>query len=209
LPIGRFLKSNSRGGNRVILVVSIQETLQMRLFAKVLTVCCVLLGLSSYTSISAQEPKNKTDRSKVRVGTFDSRLVATAYVRSESFQRRLARMHADLKDAKASGDEKRVKQLEAEGPALQDLIHKQGFSTWPVHDILQTIKEQMPGIAEQARVDMLVSKWDVVFQRKDVEMIDVTDLMVEPFSPTEETRKVLASLRKQDPVPLAELKKHE
>ena len=181
----------------------------MRPFAKVFTVCCVLAALSSYTGISAQETEIKPDRSKVRVGTFDSRLVATAYVRSQSFQRRVAKMQADLKDAKAGGDAKRVKQLEAEGPALQDLIHKQGFSTWPIHDILQSIKEEMPAITKQAKVDMLVSKWDVVFQRKDVELIDVTDLMVEPFSPTEETRKILASLRKQDPVPLDQLKKHK
>lgn len=85
----------------------------MRPFAKVFTVCCVLSGLSSYTGISAQETETKPDRSKVRIGTFDSRLVATAYVRSQSFQRRLAKMQADLKGAKAAGDEKRVKQLEA------------------------------------------------------------------------------------------------
>ena len=177
--------------------------------AKVFTVWFVLSALLPYTGISAQETETKPERSEVRVGTFDSRLVATAYVRSPLFRQRLAKMQAGLKDAKASGDEKRVKQLEAEGPALQDLIHKQGFSTWPVHDILETIKEELPEIAKQAKIDVLVSKWDVAFQRKDVELIDVTDLLVEPFSPTEETRKILASLRKQDPVPLDQLETHE
>lgn len=171
----------------------------MRILATALSICCVISGLASYTEVAAEETKTE---SKVRVGTFDSRLVATAYVRSESFQQRIAKMHADLKEAKASGDEKRVKQLEAEGPALQDLIHKQGFSTWPVHNILQTIEDKLPEIAKQAGVDVIVSKWDVVYQRQGVEPVDVTDLLVARFSPTEETRSILEGLRKKDPVPL-------
>lgn len=175
---------------------------------KMLTVCCLLSGLWS-TGLAGQEPETKSDPPKIRVGTFDSRLVTTAYVRSPIFQRRLANMQAELKDAQASGDAKRVKQLQAEGPALQALIHKQGFSTWPIHDILETIKDQLPDIAAQAKVDVLVSKWDIVFQRQDVETIDVTDRLVEPFSPSEETRKILASLRKRAPVPLDTFEKQK
>jgi hypothetical protein len=89
---------------------------------------------------------------------------------------------------------------------LQDLIHKQGFSTWPVHDILQNIKGEIPDIAAKAHVDMIVSKWDVVFQRDGDETVDVTDLMVAPFTPNEETRKILDSLRRTDPIPTERLK---
>jgi hypothetical protein len=174
----------------------------MNRLAIVITVCCMATPLASHRAIFADE----TNNSKVRVGTFDSRLVATAYVRSEAFQKRLAKLHADLKEAKTSGDEKRIRQLEAKGPALQTLIHKQGFSTWPVHDILRTIKDEIPGIAKQANVDVVVSKWDVVFQRKDVKFVDVTDLMVAPFHPTEETRKILEDLANKDPVPLEQLR---
>ncbi|WP_442511536.1 hypothetical protein SH528x_003217 [Novipirellula sp. SH528] len=181
----------------------------MRLFAKFIAVGCVLSVLSSCPGISAQESETKSDPSRVRVGTFDSRLVATAYVRSQAFQQRLAKMQSDLKDAKASGDEKRIKQLEADGQALQGLVHKQAFSTRPVHDILETIKEKMPEIAKQAEVDVVVSKWDFVFLGKDVDAVDITDLMVEPFFPTDETLKVLASLRERDPVPLDEISKHK
>ena len=181
----------------------------MSRIAVALTVCFMLSGFATYTPTAGQELDSKPDGMKLRVGTFDSRLIATAYVRSKAFQQRLSKMHADLKDAKASGDKKRIKQLEAEGPALQELIHKQGFSTWPVHDILQTIKDELPSIAKQAHVDLIVSKWDVVFQRTGVEVVDVTDLMVTPFSPDEETRKVLESLREKAPVPLDQLKNHK
>ena len=180
----------------------------MRQLAAALAVCCILSGFASSTPVVAQNAGTTAEGSQLRVGTFDSRLIAVAYVRSEAFKQRLANMHADLTEAKESGNEKLIKQLEAEGSALQNLIHKQGFSTWPVHDILQVIKKEIPKIANQAKVDMLVSKWDVVFQRKDAELVDVTDLMVAPFSPNEETRRILEDLRKKDPVPLDQLDKH-
>ncbi|WP_372898233.1 hypothetical protein [Stieleria sp.] len=181
----------------------------MSQFAKTLTACCFVAGCVASHPVAAQDAKPSSDQSKLRVGTFDSRLVATAYVRSEAFSQRLAKMQADLKNAKASGEEKRVKQLEAEFPALQDVIHKQGFGTWPVHDILQAIKAEIPGIAAKADVEMIVSKWDVVFQRDGIETVDVTDLMVAPFTPDEATRKILDNLRRTEPIPIEKLKTHD
>ncbi len=171
---------------------------------RLLTSCCLaclISGIGADSPVFAEE-------ANVRVGTYDSRLVATAYVRSDTFRKRLEKMHADLKRAKEAGDEKRVKQLEAEGPALQTLIHKQGFSTWPVHDILAKIEKEMPKIADEAKVDLIVSKWDVVFRRDGVKVTDVTDLIVAQFNPDQETQKVLESLRKKDPVPLDQLSNH-
>ena len=110
--------------------------------------------------------------------------------------------------AKAAGDEKRVKELEAEGKAQQELLHKQGFSTWPVDNILDQIKGEIPEIAKQAGVDVIISKWDIVYQGSGVEFIDVTDLMVKQFNPDEETLKVLKELQKHAPVSLEEIKEH-
>jgi hypothetical protein len=42
-----------------------------------------------------------------------------------------------------------------------------------------------------------------------VEFIDVTDLMVKPFNPDEETLKTIKEIQKQDPVPLEELTNHQ
>ena len=181
----------------------------MTRFSASLFVCCLLSGLATCRPTSGQESDRSDDRMKLRVGTFDSRLIATAYVRSEAFERRLSEMRAELENAKAAGDQQRIKQLEAEGPALQKLIHQQGFSTWPVDDILATIKDELPGIAKQANVDLIISKWDIVFQRTGMNVVDITDLMVVPFGPDDETRKVLESLRKQAPVSLDQLQAHE
>ncbi|MDD3142946.1 MAG: hypothetical protein PHG32_01995 [Candidatus Cloacimonetes bacterium] len=99
--------------------------------------------------------------------------------------------------------------METLGPALQQLMHKQGFSTWPVDDILERIKDQIPEIAKQAGVDIIVCKWDIVYQLPGVEFIDVTDLLVMPFAPDASTLDLIKSLREIEPVSLEELEELE
>ena len=70
------------------------------------------------------------------------------------------------------------------------------------------ITGKIPEIARQAEVDVIVSKWDIVYLGSGVELSDVTDLMVRPFISEEETRELLEELRKHAPVPLEELKEH-
>ncbi len=181
----------------------------------------VLAGLAVYTTVGAQQPQENTSGSKLRVGTFDSRALVMAYYSSEAFNRDNERLKAEYEKAKAAGNEKRVKEMEAaasnptlggEGwpphPAQQELIHKQGFSTWPVDNLLEKIKGKIPEIAKQANVDIIVCKWDIVYQRSGVEFVNVTDLMVKPFNPDEETLKGVKEIQEQDPVPLEELKKN-
>jgi len=169
----------------------------------------VLAGLAMYPAVGAPQSQEKTSGSTSRIGTFDSRALAMAYYRSEEFMRQMVEMRAEYEKAKAAGDEKRVKELEAEGPAQQELMHKQGFSTWPVDNILTMIKENIPEIAKQASVDVIVSKWDIVYQQPGVEFIDVTDLMVIPFNPDEETLKTIKEIQQQDPVPLEDLENQQ
>jgi hypothetical protein len=193
---------------------------RFRMTCAVITV--VLAGVALYTTVGAQQSEEKTSGSKVRVGTFDSRALAMAYYRSEPFKRHMNGLRAEYERAKAAGDEKRVKELEAEGssptwpdsgwppsPAQQELIHKQGFSTWPVDNILEKIKGKFSEIAKQADVDVVVSKWDIVYQRSGVEFVDLTDLMVKPFDPDDKTLKIVKEIQKQDPVPLGKLKNHD
>ena len=162
----------------------------------------VLTGLAVHTTAAEPQSRETVSEPRVRVGTFDSRALAMAYFGSEAFHRQLSDMRAEYETAKTAGDEERVRELDAEGSALQELMHKQGFSTWPVDDILETIKERIPAIAAEADVEVIVSKWDMVYQRSGVALVDVTDLMVRPFEPDPETRKAIQDIQKQDPVPL-------
>jgi hypothetical protein len=167
----------------------------------------LILGFGAITlctAIGAEQSGEKPPQSPARVGTYDSRAVAIAYARSETFDCWLKGIATESEKAKAAEDTTRLKELEAEVLAQHELAHKQVFSVYPVGDILEQIKDKIPHIADQAGVDIIVSKWEIVYRRPGIEFIDVTDLLVEPFGPDEDALKLIDDIRKMDPVPLEE-----
>lgn len=182
----------------------------MTRFGKTCVVTAVVLaGLAVTTPAVAQQSQEKTSESKVHIGTYDSRALALAYFRSEAFKRQITEMKAEYEKAKEAGEMERAQELEIQGSALQELMHKQGFSTWPVDNILDKIKGEIPEIAKQANVDVIISRWSITYQRLGVEFTDVTDLMVKSLNPDADTQKMIKEIQKLDPVPLEELKNHE
>jgi len=149
----------------------------------------------------------KSDGPKVRVGIYDSRAIAVAFVWSDWHRKSLVPKMAEMEKAKATGDTKKIRELNAWGNAQQARCHRQGFSTAPVDDILEYIKDTLPQIAKDANVIALVSKWDKKTLRryKSAELIDVTDLMVAPFNPKEKQLKTIEHLKKIKPIPLWKL----
>ena len=169
----------------------------------------MLTGLTGCTTVQAVHPEKELSGSLVRVGTFDSRAIAIAHYRTKAHASYIEGLKAKRAKAAAAVDKERVKALEAEGEASQELAHKQGFSTWPVNNLLEKIKGKIPEIAKQANVDLIVSKWDIAYQRSGVEFIDVTDVMVKIYNPDAQTLEILEQLKTQDPVSLEELEKHK
>jgi hypothetical protein len=109
------------------------------------------------------------------------------------------------KAAKESGDQVGYKAKEAAIRELQDKNHRQVFSTAPVDDALESIKESLPEIKQAAKVDALVSKWDTetLKQYKNAEQVDVTDQLVRKFiTPNEKQTKAIEELKKAKPVSL-------
>lgn len=143
---------------------------------------------------------------EVVVGTFDSRAVAMAMARGEGFQKRMADLKAERDEAKAKGDEKRVAELEGEGPAIQKRLHRQVFGNEPIDDVLDLIREDLPKIAKDAGVLLLVSKWEVAYQSDDLNTVDVTWELVELFKPDDQTKKLIGEVMQKPPVPADELK---
>lgn len=84
---------------------------------------------------------------KVQIGVYDSRAVVIAWAGTESFNQWMGSLQVEWQKAKASGDQKRVEELEAEAEARQQLMHMQAFSTAPVDDILAHIEDILPGIS--------------------------------------------------------------
>ncbi|MHC4429294.1 MAG: hypothetical protein ACYS0D_11945 [Planctomycetota bacterium] len=164
-------------------------------------------------TLGAQDTPAMRKNPAVVVGTFDSRAIAVAYVRSDAFDEYLRAQKADimraLERAKAAGDDELFADLEELGPAMQQRMHYQGFGTAPVDAIIARIEDRLPDIAEEAGVDVIVSKWALTYRNKDAKLVDVTSLLAAEFDPGEETLKTIRQLMKTEPVPLAQLTDHD
>ena len=178
-----------------------------RILCALLIVLIVLSGVAVCWRVGAEPPAGKAEKARLRVGTFDSRAVAIAYVSSEVGKRDLGKLFEEHQKAKAAGDTEKVAKLEEQGKARQVRMHEQGFSKGRVDDVLEQIKDKLPAIAREAGVDLIVSKWDVVYQGPAVELVDVTELVVKPFNPNERARGWIKDLGKVAPIPLEDARK--
>ncbi len=140
-----------------------------------------------------------------RIGVFDSRAIAIAYWRSPEGLRQLSALHEEYARAKAANDEKRVKELEQEGPWQQVRMHQQAFSTATVAAILDKVSERLPAIAKEAGVSAIVSKWEVPYKDASVETVDVTVPLVRLFNADERMLKMVTEIQAQPPVPFEKL----
>lgn len=174
----------------------------------VIGVVCVVV-VSGCVLFAAGKPAKKTAGDGLVVGVFDSRAVAVAYARGPLNEKALQKKMAEHKKAKKAGDTEKVKELEAWGQAMQDRIHKQGFGTVSVKGLLEHVKRDIPKVAKEARVDIIVSKWDLVYEKKGVELVDVTDLIVRGFEPDAKTLKIIKGLGKWRPYSNEEIEGHE
>jgi hypothetical protein len=165
----------------------------------------VSVVLAAALGIGARSAAAEDRKPVVRVGIFDSRAVALAYGRSEEFERSIKAMRDDFEKAKAVKDEKRVKELENEGGWSQVRLHQQAFSTATVSSILAKVKDKLPAIAHDARVVMIVSKWEVQFKDPAIETVDLTLPMVKLFHPSEQVLKWIEQMKDQEPVPFEKL----
>ena len=84
-------------------------------------------------------------------------------------------------------------------------MNKQVFGNEPIDDILKKIERDLPRIASLAGVDMVVSKWEIAYQKPPAKYVDVTWEMVNVFEPDEKTIQVIKDLLKHEPVPSEEL----
>lgn len=164
----------------------------------------VCATLTTIALLMAATPAPAQEK-KLRVGVFDSRAVALAFGRSADFQKTMGAMRAEYQKAKEAGDNKRVQELEKEGPWTQVRLHQQVFSTATVSGILARVKDKLPAIAAQASVSLIVSKWELQFHGPGVEIVDVTMPLVKLFNPDEATAKMAEELGKQQPVPFDQL----
>jgi hypothetical protein len=176
----------------------------MRLPMSPLVVSLVTLVASSVGN--AQTPSQS---SILRIGTFDSRAIATAYYNSAEFraefQEKVHRLERDLEATRAAGDSAQVEKMEAYMPAFQQIMHHQGFGVGSVSGIMESLRDELPQIAQDAGVSMIVSKWEVAHQDASVELVDVTSQIAALFDPTDRVLQWIEDFKELDPIPLDEL----
>ncbi len=151
----------------------------------------------------------ETNAAPVRIGVYDSRLLAYAQFWSDAQQRKLQELVKAAKQAKDAGDTARTRELETELKKEQDENHLQVFSTAAVDNVLATMQDRIAEIHKSTGIVRLVSKWDekALNQFARAEQVDVTDLMLREFKLSERQMKVVEDLRNKKPLPLAKAQK--
>ncbi len=169
----------------------------------------VVAFLALAAGTAAQAPDQAQREPGIRLGTFDSRAIAAAYYRSELFSGHVGELRERHEAAKAAGDEELVQALDEQGEGMQALAHRQTFCAAPVPEIIERLEEgELARIAEQAGVDAIVSKWDLVYRRSSAHFVDVTGALAQHFDPDENTLKVIQQVLETEPLPLEALRDH-
>jgi len=171
-----------------------------RLFNALASASGVLALLSASTSL-AQSSVDAISAPAVRIGVYDSRAVAIAYAGSSLQQQKMNALKAAHQRAKDAGDSAEISRLSADAKVQQATLHKQGFGTAPVDDLLAHIAADLPKIQTEAGVAQLVSKWNTAELEKHAksERVDVTMKLVDAFQPNEKQRKYAIEIQSRDP----------
>ena len=142
----------------------------------------------------------------LRIGTFDSRAVALAYYNSpDGMARMLPEWKQEMLEAEEAGDSARMEELELVAKSFQHLKHQQVFSTGSICNVLREIEADLPAIADETGVSVIVSRWELPYSAPDLPLIDVTERIVELFDVDEESASHVAQMADVEPVPLEEL----
>ena len=139
---------------------------------------------------------------EIVVGVYDSRAIALAYWQQEVDGKQRMYRHEDLG----------MKAID-----LGALMHQQVFSYHKPVQSLEYIADKLPGVMEQASVDVIVSKWDkeelakynVIgsgwdgeFAVNNPNVVDVTDRLVQLYNPNATVLKMAAGFGSSKPEPL-------
>lgn len=169
-------------------------------------ICSVLFtGIFLFTGFSYTACFAQNNMSKIKIGTYDSRVVFIAYVNSDYFIQQNRKRHEEGNMILQSNDT--VKKIEAFYRVMTEeyLMHQRGFSNGSTASILLLVKDKLPIIAKDAGVVAIISKWELTFADPAVEIVDLTMQVAQLYNPTGNFEKTAGELAKMDPIPLEEL----
>ena len=144
-----------------------------------------MIGIIVIVALCAAQACAEDAPKRLRVGVFKRADVLVAFYKSAAWDQHLKDLTKQREEAKAQGDEKRVKEIEEQGAKSQEYAHQQLAGRAPLDNIFEHITDKLPGVSRQAGVSVIVEK--PLYNRADVELVDVTELLVKLLPP--KTRK--------------------
>jgi hypothetical protein len=160
------------------------------IMAFLLAACVVMTALS----LGVHRAEDRSG-DRMRVGVYDNRAVAVAFVSSEAHRQTLSAWKEKHDAAQRDGDEQRMQQIEKAMDRMQWLSHRQGFGRASVDDAMASVKDQLQEVARRADVSLIVCNPDYL-DPATVEQVDVTDAVVALFQPSEKTLKTVEAMKK-------------
>lgn len=136
------------------------------------------------------------------IGVFDSRAVAVAFYNSKfsDTQQIFQSLGSQMQEAKSKDDKEAISKLEREATLRQAMMHEQGFGKGSINNITETVKDKMTQLAKDENLSAIVSKWELVFNDTDVELVDVTEKIVDFFEPNEKIKSMTKEIMQSEPI---------
>lgn len=153
-------------------------------------------------ALAATAPHSSASDTPAPIGVYDSRSVAIAYAGSSHLKKDMQALKDQLRQVQTGGDQTAAARLQQEGIRMQVRLHRQGFGTAPVDDLLARIPEATARVRDANAVTALVSKWDseTLARHAGAPQVDVTESLVDAFQPADKSRRDALAVRKRQPV---------
>ncbi len=137
---------------------------------------------------------------RIRVGTFDSRLVALAYYNSKDYDKFISDFNRQYKVAESKKDSVTIKKMLVRGPVLQRMMNDRIFGKGSINLILDNYKDKLDAIGKANNVIMVVSKWEVGYKTPGLEFVDLTWKIMAIWNPSEQVIKWAKNGEKELPI---------
>ena len=138
----------------------------------------------------------------IRIGVFDSRAVAVAYYNSDFSNTKeiFQSLATQMQEAKSKDDKEAIAKIEREGTLRQAILHEQGFGTGSVNNITETVKDKLNQLANDENLSAIVSKWEISFSNNNVELVDITEKIVNFFDPNDQMKDMVKEIMQTEVV---------
>ena len=171
----------------------------MKLMNRVLMVLMMMSAILVTGSINGPVSAQKKSPA-LKIGTYDSRMVVMAYAKSDIFKKKVQEMSKETEAQLQSKDSVKMREGALKMISFSYLLERTVFTSASATSTINLVRDEFPGLAKTAGVSLIVSKWDLNYSNPDIEIIDVTPLIVALFNKDDTSIKAAEEFAKQAPM---------